>query len=144
MAFVLSNWKVTFDYGGANAFELCNFTDELDDELQFPWTQQVDISKPTRARAAVKFGRGRVETTLTLGVWKSFSTHAAARNYLLAHCASLPLGMAKGLRIDVSGGSSYLLSTAVLASGTPKMTCAVGTIRTWVQYVIQGGTFSIV
>jgi hypothetical protein len=144
MAFISSNWKITFDLGGANAFQMVNWGDEIDEEIAFPWSQAVDTSKPMRGAAVAKFGRGRVETGFTVAVWKTHATHQAARNYLLAHAASLPLGMAKNLRIDVKDGSSYLLSTAVIASGDGRMVPAVGVIRTWVQYKIEGGKFSIV
>lgn len=142
--FILSNWKITFDHGGASAFELCSWTDEIDEELSLPWAQKVDTGTPLRAAAATKYGRGAVETSFTLGVWKTHATHAAARNYLLAHAASLPMGMSKALRIDVSGGNSYSLSTAVIASGDGHLVPALGVIRTWVQYKIEGGKFSIV
>lgn len=141
---VSSNWKVTFDYGGSSAFELCTYGDDLDDEISFPWSQQVDTAKPARAAASTKYGRGRVEMAITLGVWKTHATHAAARAYLLAHAASLPLGVAKNLRIDVYGGASYQLSTAVIASGDGRMATATGVIKTWVQYKIEGGKFSVI
>ena len=144
MAFISSNWKITFDHGGANAFQLVNWGDDIDEEIAFPWAQQVDTSKPVRGAVVAKFGRGRAEMSFTVSVWKTHATHAAARNYLLAHAASLPLGMAKTLRIEVQGGSSYNLSTAVIASGDGRMAVGGGLIRTWVQYKIEGGKFTIV
>ena len=144
MAFISSNWKITFDYGGGSAFELVAWGADLDEEIAFPWSQVVDTSKPMGAAAATKFGRGKVETTFSIGVWKTHATHAAARNYLLAHAASLPLGMAKPLRIDVQGGSAYLLSTAVIASGDARMAVGGGLIRTYVKYQIEGGKFAVI
>jgi hypothetical protein len=144
MAFISSNWKITFDLGGANAFQLVTWGDEIDEEIAFPWAQGVETSKPLRGAAAVKFGRAQVEMSFSVGVWKSHANQQTARNYLLAHAASLPLGMAKNLRIDVKDGSSYLLSTAVLVSGDARMVPAVGVVRTWVKYQVEGGKFSIV
>lgn len=143
MAFIVSNWKITFDLGGASAFQMVDWGDEIDEEISFPWSQSVDTAKPMRGAAATKFGRGAVETAFSVGVWKSHANQQTARNYLLAHAASLPLSVAKNLRIDVKDGSSYLLSTAVIASGDGRMVTA-GAVRTWVQYKIEGGKFTIV
>lgn len=142
-SFVGSNWKITFDYGGANAYQLLDYGDEIDDEIAFPWSQTVDTSKPLRVAAAVKFGRGAMETGFTVGVWKTHANQLTARNWLLAHAAGLPLGMAKTLRIDVYGGASYSLSTAVIVSGDGRMVPGTGPVRTWVKYVIEGGKFSL-
>jgi hypothetical protein len=144
MPFIVSDWKITFDHGGASAFELCAQGDEIDEEIAFPWSQSVDTSKPMGGAAVVKFGRAQVETSFTVAVWKSHATQKDARNYLLALTASLPLGMAKNLRIDVKAGNAYLLSTAVIAGGDMRMVPAVGVVRTWVQYKIEGGKFSVV
>ena len=144
MSFISSNWKITFDLGGASAFQLVDYGDELDDEISFPWSQGVDTARPMRATVVTRYARGAMETTFTVGVWKNHATQIAARNYLLAHAASLPLGVTKALRIDVYGGSSYTLSTAVIASGDGRMVPALGVVRTWVQYKIEGGKFTIV
>ena len=144
MAFIVSNWKITFDLGGASECQLLNWGDEIDEEISFPWSQTVDTGKPMGGAAAVKFARAAVETTFTFGKWKAHADQATARNYLLAHAAGLPMGVAKNLRIDVLSGASYLLGTAVIASGDGRMVPSLGVVRTWNQYKIEGGKFTIV
>ena len=139
MAFVVSNWRVRYDVTGPSAFTLVNFLDEIDEELEIPWSQRVDTSKPMRGAGAKKFGRSQVETTLTLGVWKIHATHAAARNYCLAQAATVPTGVSSSLSIEVKDGEIYYLPDCVIAGGMPKMMRGEGPIRTWVQYKLEGG-----
>lgn len=149
MAFIASNWKITFDLGGASAFQLVDFWEEIDEELKFPWAQGVDTAKPLGARSALKFARGGADMAFTLGKWQTHATQAAARNYLLSHAASLPIKKTKVLTVEVYGGESFELSTAVIASGdgqvVPNLPGVGGVgVRTWIQYKVEGGEFTIV
>lgn len=136
---VRSNWRVTFDHGGTYAMVLLDHGDDMDEELAFPWAQRVDTATPMRAAAALQYARNAVETTLQLAVYRTHASHAAARNYLLAHAASLPLGVTRAVRFDVLGGAAYSLSSAAIASGDGRMVVNTGAVRTLTKYTINGG-----
>lgn len=142
MAFVVSNWRIRYILSDTSEFLIVDFGDEIDEEIELPWSQRVDTFRPLRGTGVKKYGRDQIETTLSIGVWKIHATHAAARNYILALAASVPKGESKDVRIDVLGGNVYRLRNAAIVAGTPKMMSAGGAIRTWVQYKLEGGEIS--
>lgn len=143
MAIIISDWTITFDLGGSSAFVLATIGDDLDEEVAFPWAQATDVSKPMRAAVVTNFGRGLVETSFTLGVYKTHATMATARNWLLAHCAAVPTGVAKTLTIAVNGGATYTMASTVMDGGDRRIVVG-GPPKTWVQYKLRGGKFAVV
>lgn len=144
MGFVSSNWKITYDLGGGSEYQLLNWGDEIDDEISFPGQQSVDTGKPIGGAAAVKFGRGQIETQFSFAKWKTHADQATARNWLMELAAAIPTGVSKNLRVDVYGGSSYLLNNAVIVSWDPRMVPGSGAWRTWTKFQIEGGKFAVI
>jgi hypothetical protein len=141
MPLTKSDWTIIHDPEGASPFTLVTTGDWLDDEIGLPWQQQTGRSLPKGAAAARNFGRRAVATTLRINVFKTHSTHAAAREWILECAANTPLHAAD-LTIAVNGGKTYALSHAVITGGEPRMVPGVGEIRTLAAYNVEGGIFS--
>ena len=144
MAIIVSDWKITFDLGGASEFQLCDWGADLDDELHLPWAQATEVSKPMGGAAEINFGRGSVGTSFTVGVYKTHATMAAARNWLLAHSAAVPAGVSKTLTVAVKDGSTFTLANTVIADGDRMIVPRTALPKTWVKYNLRGGKFVIV
>jgi len=118
MARLKSNWKITFDPGGADEVVIVDFDDYLVEAFKAPWSNKVEMSEPLEGESAVAFPQGQIKRDISLSVFKDHASFHACQDFCLIFDATLPLDIASTLKVEVQGGTGVVFSNAAFVSGS--------------------------
>lgn len=137
---VLSNWKITWDPASAAAVFL-DYAQEMDAELDFPWSQEHEERKVIEGDFTEPLPRGWVSGSITFTAWKEHANDLAAREYLRTHRAACHAlrGQRKTLRITPLGGTNDDKANTMLKTANGRMLVMEdGVARTAFTYQFLG------
>lgn len=135
MDLITATWQVTW-----NGVTLLDFTECMSSEPRLPRAETGETILLVGAPFARQRSRGNVTTTLTFSRVKIFADAVDARDFLLAHSAALPPGVADA-RITTLEGAIYALAGARLLPIEPMI--AEG-CRFECSYSLIGGALTAV
>ncbi len=94
---------------------------------------------PIGAEWSENQAQGGAETAVSWTMVRAHASHAALHSYCLRHAASLPSGQTGTLRVTVSGGESWDIQDAVVASSSPLPLAESAGFETVTAYQANGG-----
>lgn len=140
-----SIWNITWDLGGAKALPILAVGDFTEEEITFPWAQQVDDNPRLRAPGLQVFGRGNVNGGMSFTTRRKHDGQLEAREWIFDHMLRLNdrLFLSSTLTVSMAGSSRvFSLADAVIQAAPTRIMERVLPITTSTNWSITGSIWT--